>query len=628
MDLPESYEGLLAASVERGLYCINTSQNDIHLEMYDQKLSRRLSTTNSALATSRVFILRVTLRTTTKIDLETLVFSSLNDLTRPGAREEFIIRRDVQPAQRSSFQYTKVARFLPNCPIGWQIVTDEISINESGIPRVRSRTKRWPRGRRKLSSPTYVVQEMGISSCDGRKHVDVHQNLFQRLTQKTNCLADNYITFSATVRVHFEPQTAAEESRCKKQPHDASEYIFVEYRRRRPGDDMRKFFGHGELLEKSWRSDGKVLEGYVEVLKRRGLRRLERESNNPPSSNASVERGYGKWNLRNTVGTQTGLRRDLVNIANETSGSIKGKEFPYKPMSLSLKNSLRGVRLTFQIKITPINRHQIAKKIQHYDDDDEDEDDDDDDDDNDEDDDDNDSDDDDDDNDEDDGDDDDDNDSDDDDDEDEDDDDDDNYDNDDDDADDGDDDDDTSGATRRIRCNSPHRHQNLCRDEQDVRTINLITIPCVKNARCDVDASARRRQTDEPMRPSSPRTTTFLFRKIRHDNFASDNSSSISGFGLPPGRALTSRIITYSKKNSPRTKATSVDEAAEFLGNDEVRTYINGLPFGTPYVRKAHQNKPFIALKMEAAKTSETSVKFYQTTRRNNPEDSHLRTPP
>jgi hypothetical protein len=29
---------------------------------------------------------------------------------------------------------------------------------------------------------------------------------------------------------------------------------------------------------------------------------------------------------------------------------------------------------------------------------------------------------------------------------------------------------------------------------------------------------------------------------------------------------------------------------------------------------------------MEAASTSETSVKFYQTTRRNNPEDSHLHT--
>jgi hypothetical protein len=31
-----------------------------------------------------------------------------------------------------------------------------------------------------------------------------------------------------------------------------------------------------------------------------------------------------------------------------------------------------------------------------------------------------------------------------------------------------------------------------------------------------------------------------------------------------------------------------------------------------------------IALMVEAASTSETSVNFYQTTRRNNPEDSHL----
>jgi hypothetical protein len=31
-----------------------------------------------------------------------------------------------------------------------------------------------------------------------------------------------------------------------------------------------------------------------------------------------------------------------------------------------------------------------------------------------------------------------------------------------------------------------------------------------------------------------------------------------------------------------------------------------------------------IALMMEAASTSETSVYFYQTTRRNNPEDTHL----
>jgi hypothetical protein len=33
-----------------------------------------------------------------------------------------------------------------------------------------------------------------------------------------------------------------------------------------------------------------------------------------------------------------------------------------------------------------------------------------------------------------------------------------------------------------------------------------------------------------------------------------------------------------------------------------------------------------IALMMEAARTSETLVTFYQTTRRYNPEDSHLRT--
>jgi hypothetical protein len=35
---------------------------------------------------------------------------------------------------------------------------------------------------------------------------------------------------------------------------------------------------------------------------------------------------------------------------------------------------------------------------------------------------------------------------------------------------------------------------------------------------------------------------------------------------------------------------------------------------------------PCLALMMEAARTSETLVNFYQTTRRYNPEDSHLRT--
>jgi hypothetical protein len=39
-----------------------------------------------------------------------------------------------------------------------------------------------------------------------------------------------------------------------------------------------------------------------------------------------------------------------------------------------------------------------------------------------------------------------------------------------------------------------------------------------------------------------------------------------------------------------------------------------------------HQGDDVSYLMMEAASTSETSVNFYQTTRRNNPEDSHLRT--
>jgi hypothetical protein len=37
-----------------------------------------------------------------------------------------------------------------------------------------------------------------------------------------------------------------------------------------------------------------------------------------------------------------------------------------------------------------------------------------------------------------------------------------------------------------------------------------------------------------------------------------------------------------------------------------------------------HQGDEFIALMMEAARTSENLVNFYQTTRRYNPEDSHL----
>jgi hypothetical protein len=50
------------------------------------------------------------------------------------------------------------------------------------------------------------------------------------------------------------------------------------------------------------------------------------------------------------------------------------------------------------------------------------------------------------------------------------------------------------------------------------------------------------------------------------------------------------------------------------------------------YVRRKHclvperERNPIreFAMMMEAASTSETSVNFYQTIRRNNPEDSHL----
>jgi hypothetical protein len=49
-----------------------------------------------------------------------------------------------------------------------------------------------------------------------------------------------------------------------------------------------------------------------------------------------------------------------------------------------------------------------------------------------------------------------------------------------------------------------------------------------------------------------------------------------------------------------------------------------------PYTKltEQYEDGSFLAivLMMEAASTSETSVKFYQTTRRCNPEDSHLHT--
>jgi hypothetical protein len=50
------------------------------------------------------------------------------------------------------------------------------------------------------------------------------------------------------------------------------------------------------------------------------------------------------------------------------------------------------------------------------------------------------------------------------------------------------------------------------------------------------------------------------------------------------------------------------------------------LPWLTaPYIsNRFYARGLFITLMMEAASTSRMSVNFYQTTRRNNPEDSHL----
>jgi hypothetical protein len=42
------------------------------------------------------------------------------------------------------------------------------------------------------------------------------------------------------------------------------------------------------------------------------------------------------------------------------------------------------------------------------------------------------------------------------------------------------------------------------------------------------------------------------------------------------------------------------------------------------FYQTTRRNIPLIALMMEATSTIETSVNFYQTTRRNVPEDSHL----
>jgi hypothetical protein len=52
---------------------------------------------------------------------------------------------------------------------------------------------------------------------------------------------------------------------------------------------------------------------------------------------------------------------------------------------------------------------------------------------------------------------------------------------------------------------------------------------------------------------------------------------------------------------------------------------VSALATGFYISYRFHARGLLIALMMEAAMTSETLVNFYQITRRNNPEDSHLR---
>jgi membrane-bound lytic murein transglycosylase MltF len=78
----------------------------------------------------------------------------------------------------------------------------------------------------------------------------------------------------------------------------------------------------------------------------------------------------------------------------------------------------------------------------------------------------------------------------------------------------------------------------------------------------------------------------------------------------------------YEKKTCPSAALSTTNPTWTDLGvNLEVcgeKPATNRLRYGTA--------RAMIALMMEAVRSSETSVNFYQTTRRNIPEDSHLHT--
>jgi hypothetical protein len=74
-------------------------------------------------------------------------------------------------------------------------------------------------------------------------------------------------------------------------------------------------------------------------------------------------------------------------------------------------------------------------------------------------------------------------------------------------------------------------------------------------------------------------------------------------------------MITKTKVNSPDPNPLPPWSGQGF-------TLLDRVPYLKPITRALLTH----ALMVEAARTSETSVKFYQITRRNNPDDIHLHT--
>jgi hypothetical protein len=95
---------------------------------------------------------------------------------------------------------------------------------------------------------------------------------------------------------------------------------------------------------------------------------------------------------------------------------------------------------------------------------------------------------------------------------------------------------------------------------------------------------------------------------------------------------LSNLTDIFEKLNGLNTSLQS-ENANILLLHDTVTTFVNKISILMMEAARTsetlinfYQTTPLITLMMEAARTSETLVNFYQITRRYNPEDSHLRT--